>query len=67
MNSGLLLDADSKLNNVESQMNEAHSKLDKSHVKLDKTESDLRGVVTKLDKVDISQIMARLPVAAGAA
>ncbi|KAH7182382.1 uncharacterized protein B0J16DRAFT_321163 [Fusarium flagelliforme] len=64
---GLLLDADNKLNNVESQMNKAHSKLDKSHVKLDKAESDLEGVVTKLDKVDISQIMAQLPVAAGAA
>jgi len=48
-------------------MNEAHSKLDKSHVKLDKVESNLRGVVTKLDKVDISQIMGQLPVAAGAA
>ncbi|RFN52392.1 vegetative incompatibility protein het-e-1 [Fusarium flagelliforme] len=64
---GLLLDADNKLNNVESQMNDAHSKLDKSHVKLDQAESDLRGVVTKLDKVDISQIMGQLPVAAGAA
>ncbi|KAJ4021234.1 hypothetical protein NW752_004241 [Fusarium irregulare] len=64
---GLLLDADSKLNNVETQINEAHSKLDKSHVKLDKAESDMRGVVAKLDKVDISQIMAQLPVAAGAA
>lgn len=67
MHSGLLLDADSKLNNVESQMNAAHSKLDKSHVKLDKAESDLTGVVTKLDEVDITQIMARLPVVAGAA
>ncbi|KAF5706586.1 vegetative incompatibility het-E-1 [Fusarium mundagurra] len=64
---GLLLDADNKLDNVESQMNEAHSKLDKAHVKLDKAESDLGGIVTKLDKVDISQIMAQLPVAAGAA
>ncbi|RBR24677.1 uncharacterized protein FIESC28_02450 [Fusarium coffeatum] len=64
---GLLLNVDDKLNNAESQMNDAHSKLDKSHVKLDKAGSDLTGVVTKLDKVDISQIMAQLPVVAGAA
>ncbi|KAF9769354.1 hypothetical protein IL306_013238, partial [Fusarium sp. DS 682] len=72
--SALLLEADTKLDNVGSQINKAHTKLDTTHSKLDEThskldtaDSNLSDAVIKLDKVDNSLIMSSLPIVVGAA